>query len=185
MSYRELFVEKYVEYICSMTHVSKITQFNNYFYQLILFIHEGAEKHNKPSVTHKIKNNCLFVDKIFDDKFSFKEHGVEYNMCVKYITEYCNNEIQMDMMQGHTQQQTFYGCDFECPTTFKLISDKLKFLMCSQTKESLIKQQKELEQSKMNDSPDIFDAKQKIFKQRLITTKNIMIFIDAIPKTTK
>ncbi len=175
---REIFIDKYVEYICSMSHVSKITKLDNYFYQLILFIHEGSEKYNTPKVTHKIKNNCLFVNKIFDDKFTFKDHGVECSMYMKYIMEYCPDEVTLDIMQGHTQPQTFYGCDFECGSTFLLIADKLKSL--GYTKESLLQQQQELEHSKIYDTKEVYETKQKKYKQRLITTKNICLFIAGV-----
>ncbi len=182
-SEREIFVDKYIDYLCSMPSVSKITCFNGYFYELILFVHENTEKHNVSTFNHKIKNNCLFVNKIFDNAFKFADHGDEYNMYAKYIMTYCPDEIQHDTMQGHTQQEVYYGCNFECPTTFKLIAEKLKGL--GYTKQSLLQQQKELEISKHLDSQEIFESKQKKFKQTLITTKNICGFVLAVQAINK
>lgn len=178
-SERDIFVDKYISYLCEVQHVSKIKQFKGYFYELLLYIHENATKHNMSTVSHKIKNNCLFVNKIFDNDFVFFDHCDEYNMYVRYITVYCPDEIQNDTMQGHTQQEKYYGCDFQCQTTFKLIVTKLKTLT-EYSKESLLKQQDELEKLKSNIDLEEFNLKQKKFKQSLITAKNICGFINAV-----
>lgn len=176
-STREIFIDKYVEFVCSMTHVSKIVKFDNYFYQLILFLHDGTEKYNTTTVKHKLKNNCFFVDKIFDPSIQLMSHGAEYGMYKKYIMEYCPDEIQLDWTQENTQPSHYYGCDFQCPTTFTQISNKLKSI--GYTKDFILQKQSELEYSKINDSKEDYESKLKQFKQHLITTKNISTFITA------
>jgi hypothetical protein len=179
---REIFVDKYVEYFLKMTHVSKISQMDCYFFQLILFIHEGSEKHNLDKIDHKIKSNCLFVNKIFDDTFLFRDHGAEYQMYTRYISEYCPDEIQLDTAVGHAQSQIFYGCNFKCPTTFELIAQKLK--TCGYSKEQILQQQKDLKYVEQTGSIEEYNLKQKQFKQCIITTKNICTFIGAIKNKT-
>lgn len=173
---RETFANKYIEYLLNMTHLSKITKFDCYFFQLILFIHEGS---NEMGQTYKIKNNCFFVDKLFDKAVTFRNHGAEYQMYTRYIAEYCPDEITVDtsitgQLKSATQSQNFYGCNFKCQTTFKLIAQKLKTQ--GYTKVKILQLQNELKMLE-KENIEACELKQQELKKCIVTTKNICMFI--------
>lgn len=177
ISPREEFANKYVEYFIEMNHVSKITTLNNYFFQLILFLHEGGEKFDTTLSTHKIKENCFFIDKVFENTVQFYGHGDESQMYIKYICEYCPEEIKKEIIFGNSNPQTFYGCDFQCPLTFELISEKLKKL--GFTKAELIEQQNEIAKLKDENSEE-YEKKLNEYKKNVTRVRNICTFRQAV-----
>lgn len=179
ISLKDEFVDKYVQYILKMETLSDITTFDNVFYQLVLFVHDNTQQFNSSHHTHKLKENCLYVNKIFQPDIKFYDHGHETLTYIKYIQEFCPTEISQETIQGNSNIQTLYGCDFRCTHTFNLISDKLK--TCGFSKEKLTQQQNELTKLKndlINDpsKQGEYDEKLIKFKKDLITVKNICLF---------
>ncbi len=179
-SHRELFIEKYVNYILCMEHESCIAKMDNYFYQLILFLHPNSEKYNDPKISHKIKENCLFINKTFDDKFLFNNdnnNGNESAMFLNYVANYCPLEITEESTINNPQVQKFYGCDFTCPTTFECIVRKLKTLGYS--KEKLVNLQNEAKQLRRDGHENEYNNKMTELKRNMLIVKNICLFISA------
>ena len=186
---RETFVNSYIQYLLKMKHISTITRLDGLFFQLILFLHPNTDDLNTTSFPHKIRDNCFYVNKIFQNSVTFQNHGQESQMYTKYITEFCKKEITQENIFG--TQRTFYGCDFDCTTTFNLISEKIK--NHGFNKEQLLEQQKDLKQlrrriEKESDDEHIefletqYNKQMDMFKQNVITVKNICIFRKALQK---
>lgn len=175
---KEQFVQNYVNFICEMTHLSKITKFFGSFYELILFLHDGGEIHHNCLLTHKIKNNCFFVNNVFDENIKFRNFGVEYQNYVKYIAKYCPSEIQSKITNNNTHVEISYKCNFKCPTTFLLIKNKL--LSLGYTRELLQLKKEELSNLKQMKNVEEYEKKHIEFQQMLITIKNICTFVKAV-----
>lgn len=187
------FANAYVQYLLKMDYVSSISQMDNMFFQLILFVNKDGEKFNDLMIQHRISDNSFYANKIFQSGIVFHDHGNESRMYMKYISDFCSDEVKIEQV-ANGPIQTFYGCDFKCDATFKLIADLLK--NCGYSKEKLLEQQTELKTLKetlltSNNSSDCNDCcndncgsklqleyNKKIdkFKQDVITVKNICLF---------
>lgn len=183
---KDAFVNKYIEYIEKMETISDIKSFDNLFYQLILFVHPNTEQFNNGTHNFKIKDNCLYIDKIFQPDVTFYDHSHESLVYIRYIQEFCPLEITSELVNGSPYSQTMFGCNFRCFDTFNLISEKLK--NCGYSKERLIEQQTELTKLKSELKNDImtpfkfssksneYDEKLNKFKKDITIVKNICLF---------
>lgn len=175
LSVRDIFVDEYVNYILKMNHISKINKFNGHFYELILFIHKETISPDCHLQNYKLKNNCFFINNVFDETTHLQDHGLEYQMFTKYVTEFCPSEISINLDKPDDCKPYVYGCNFDCSSTFNLITKKLKKV--AHSKEEIMLAHHNLELLKKSDNLEEYKIKEKEYKQLLITTKNICAFI--------
>lgn len=171
MSIKEEFVDKYVNYLLKMNFISDIDKFDKLFYQLLLFLHKDTKKYNNHAFSHKLKDNCFYINKEFINDVTLQDNGRELEMFVKYIKKYCPSEMDED----------YFGCDFKCPLLFTMISEKLKH--SGYSKQKLFDQQEELNLLKLDpEKLNEYECKLNKFKQDLITVKNICLFRSLVNK---
>lgn len=188
MSTRELFADSYIEYLLSLDHVVQISKMDNYFFQLILFLHKDSDVHNNIQFAHKISLNCFYVNKNFQNNIVFSNNGKESTLFIKYIIDHCPTEISKEFNSSNILT-TFYKCDFQCQLTFQIISEKLRLYAEKNnlTKNEITKKIKELKELKNENliSQNKFDNLNDEITNDLIKIKNICTFRKFIKNSVK